>query len=638
MAPAFFGFTPLWSPRLFKRGGARHARMMSAAKPSLPLLHRPGPTIALAIVIGGLGIGITRALQRPQGPATATTQAPRRAALDDEQAAAFGAYIRARFRGLDAKRPAADWLDSPASVFIAARADGKRLARAWADDITTDAAIDAALAALQRKLSRRTQASPTTLQVDLIHDVDVINLRTERAKVSNLYRGLHGLELRYGDQRRRWAPSTLLAQNLAFGKLLDRFQDKHGLGRAALVGPGVEVRTFDADQLLIPLDDSPTWRMVRGNRVVPIEDVTRDNVIALVEAQIGWMHNNLHDDGRMTYKYWPSRGQEAKSNNMIRQWMATVCLNRIARHRGDAQALYDLSARNIRYNLDTFFSQEGDYGLITFREKVKLGAVALAALSIFEHPERERFRAELNALRKTVDALWQSDGSFHSFFKKPAHVSQSENQNFYPGEALVFWAALYDADPDPALLDRFMKSFRYYRDWHLNPIHRNPAFIPWHTQADYAIWRHTQDPELAAFIFEINDWLIDTMQQWDEDPAFPDTQGRFYSRTRPFGPPHASSTGVYLEGLIDAYRLARTLHDTSRAEKYRTAMIRAMRSLMQLTFLDDVDLYYVHDRARVRGGVRTTVYDNVIRVDNVQHGLMGMLKVLATLEPGDYRP
>ena len=49
---------------------------------------------------------------------------------------------------------------------------------------------------------------------------------------------------------------------------------------------------------------------------------------------------------------------------------------------------------------------------------------------------------------------------------------------------------------------------------------------------------------------------------------------------------------------------------------------------MQLEYTDEVDLYYIRNKDAVRGGLRTTVYDNSIRVDNVQHGLMGILRIL----------
>jgi hypothetical protein len=128
------------------------------------------------------------------------------------------------------------------------------------------------------------------------------------------------------------------------------------------------------------------------------------------------------------------------------------------------------------------------------------------------------------------------------------------------------------------------------------------------------------------------------MQQWDL-AQYPDTLGRFYDPQRPhYGPPHASSTGVYLEGLIDAFAMARELGMKDRAEAYRRTIVRGLRDAWQLTFKDDVDMFYTGHREYLRGGLRTTVYDNVVRIDNVQHNQMAILKILHTFEPGDYRP
>jgi hypothetical protein len=59
---------------------------------------------------------------------------------------------------------------------------------------------------------------------------------------------------------------------------------------------------------------------------------------------------------------------------------------------------------------------------------------------------------------------------------------------------------------------------------------------------------------------------------------------------------------------------------------------------MQLTFDDGSDLFYVSQRHRVFGGVRTTAFNNTIRVDNVQHSLMAALKILEHLPPDEFRP
>jgi hypothetical protein len=39
----------------------------------------------------------------------------------------------------------------------------------------------------------------------------------------------------------------------------------------------------------------------------------------------------------------------------------------------------------------------------------------------------------------------------------------------------------------------------------------------------------------------------------------------------------------------------------------------------------------------VLGGIRTEAYDNTIRVDNVQHGLMALLKILKRMEGDELR-
>jgi hypothetical protein len=370
--------------------------------------------------------------------------------------------------------------------------------------------------------------------------------------------------------------------------------------------------------------------MERGNTLFPIEGVTADRVRQLEDDMGRWMTANLHPDGRMTYKWWPSRGEESPSNNMIRQWMASIALVRLARYHADP-AIETRALANIRFNLASFYKEENGFGLIDWGGQVKLGAISLAALAIMEHPARDQLIDYERALRRTTFALQQPSGRFRTFYRP----NVDRNHNFYPGETQLYWALLYLREPSPELLERIMRSFRYYRTWHRD--NRNPAFIPWHTQAYVNLWFETRDQELADWVFEMNDWLL-SLQEWDR-ALYRDTRGRFYDQQRSFyGPPHASSTGVYLEGLIDAYRLARELGDADRTERYRRAIVRGLRSLIQLQFVDEIDMFYIHRKDRVRGGLRTTVYDNAIRVDNVQHGLLGIFRINRTFAAGDFAP
>ena len=512
-------------------------------------------------------------------------------------------------------------------VYVALRAGGLRVATAWAEAASPTDALAAALVDARDQLGAEERLTIDAVEVSIAGSI----LEDDGGDpvADNIDRGMLGMSVTVDDGRTLYyAPTQMIADNTSFERVLERLYEDGELARESV--PPDRVTLFDATQLLIDLEPAAVIPLERGNVLVPAESVSRATTEALSDGMSTWLVGQLDEDGRMVYEYWPSRGEESTSNNMIRQWMATRALTRIAIERGD-EALVERAETNIEYNLGISYREEGGLGLIADPDgDVKLGAVALAALAISEHPARGRFADEEAALRRTVDELWRTDGSFETFI---VPAGRNDNQNFYPGEALLLWASTLEVTNDPELLERFMRSFEYYRDWHREQ--RNPAFVPWHTMAYEKVWRVTNDPDLRDFVFEMNDWLLD-MQQWEAAPT-PDVAGRFYNPEHPeYGPPHASSDGVYLEGLIAAHRLAVADGDENRAEAYRVAIARGLRNLMQLQFADEVDMFYVSRRERVAGGLRTTVYDNRIRVDNVQHGLLAVLDVLEAWEADDY--
>lgn len=531
--------------------------------------------------------------------------------------------------------PGQSGMERPAYVaYVAARRNGARVAQAWADGDAWRMAVQRAVGEARQALQDDGRAS--TLEVVLAQDLPEWSPLGTAQLPSESERGRLVLETSGPNGTQRFAPTAMLAANRGFRRSLqaEHLRLIEAEIEGSVVDPELSVRIYPARQWLVSLDSAEATELYRGNRVVRLESIDRAYVQRLVDLQADWMFRQLGTDGRMLYKYWPSAGRQSQANNAIRQWMATIALGRLARRAGDPakQARVDL---NMDYNLArTYREMDGEGRIFDGPEKVKLGALALAAQALSERsPSGELARIEA-ALRRSMRRLWMQDGSMRTFVLP---VGRNDNQNFYPGEALLYWAGLYGREPDPQLLEQLMASFRYYRAWHLEESHRNPAFVPWHTQAWYRLWESTRDPELARFIFEMNDWLL-TIQQWDEPDLGLDMRGRFYKPGAGFGPPHASSTGVYLEGLLDAWRLAGALKDASRQEAYRRAIMRGIRSLAQLTFKDEVDMFYVSRVSRVHGGVRTTVHNNEIRVDNVQHGLMAMLGVLEHFRDEDFRP
>ncbi len=510
-------------------------------------------------------------------------------------------------------------------IYVAVRSKGRRLGEGTfpLKDGYQATTIDA-VAVLTNRAGAAAAAEVDAVEVCLPYDFRDVRMRAKRGVQGNVHRGMRGVRFSHGGQRALYCPTDMIARNSDFKQVQHEFARGLRIKVSDLIEQG-EAEIFDAHQLLLQLGDKPrVHQLLRGNVLVPESAVNRETTLALTDGMARWLLHSLQPSGRMVYMYWPSRNRESNGNNMIRQFMASTALVRLGNYRDDP-AITEAAERNYRYNLSKFYRTDGDLGMITFRNKSKLGAAALAALGIVEAP----FRAELAEYEQTLvrftDHMLRDNGRFYTFYKS----DREDNHNFYPGETLLLWAFLMEKQPDPERLDRFMKSFYHYREWHR--ANTNPAFIPWHTQAYYMVWRHTRNEELRDFVFEMNDFLAD-FQQWD-NVRYEDERGRYHDpERRNFGPPHASSTGVYLEGFIDAYKMAKEVGDEVRAERYRRAMLQGIRSLMQLQFVDDVDTYYVVKKDDVLGGIRTTVYNNTIRVDNVQHSLMGLMKLIPAFD------
>ncbi|MEM1112669.1 MAG: hypothetical protein AAGI11_12235 [Pseudomonadota bacterium] len=521
----------------------------------------------------------------------------------------------------------------PSLVYVALWADGKRVARNWYDHPDRNTALQSAINGALTSLHSVAPMDLSYVEISIGYGLRNLDAGQLGDDFSAIHRGARGLEVRHEDRIVRYAPSQMIAHNLSFERALEGIAGSLDLGGQQLIDESA-LATFEAHQVIIDLK-APTSAtgMHRGQAIVPYQAMNQATVGDLASGMAAWMYRNIGPDGRMTYMYYPASARESNGNNMIRQWMASLALVRLAKLDGRPEKVA-AATRNITYNLNQFYLEENGLGLIEYRDKVKLGAIALAALAMVEHPDNEMFRPQIDKLVEATDHLWREDGSFQTFYRPAERSGEPALYNFYPGETLLLWATLLQQQPDADRAARFDKSMQYYRDWHLS--NRKPSFIPWHTQAYYLRWQITGDTRYRDWIFDMNDWLLD--MQRNSFQVYEDTRGRFYNPLRPeFGPPHASSTGVYLEGLIDAYSLAVEHGDTARARRYRQSINGGLRSLRQLQFNEGPEAWFVKDPERVFGGIRTTVFNNVIRVDNVQHGLLGVLKIQDHFSPEDYR-
>lgn len=542
-----------------------------------------------------------------------------------------GSLARRVVAALDEARGGRPRLAGPGPLYLGMRKAGVLRYAGWYDG---GAIEDAVVAACEEAVRTTRREGVDALELCLTYAYERVPEARISRWFSDIHRGIYGIEIGIGGRIFRFAPTTMIACNLSFEKAFEKALAALHISATVFFRTGGELWRFRARQFLVTLTNGTVAiPLHRGARLVPRDAMSKPMLREMIDDLGTWLLGNLAPSGRMTYKYWPSRGEESSADNPIRQFMATICLGRLARHTGSG-TMMEAARGNLTYNLERFFRRRDSVGTIEHDGTAKLGSAALAALAIHELDARDVHEETYGLLCDGVAALWQADGEFRTFHH-PHH--RNDNRNFYPGEALLFWATRLGAERDEALLAKCRKSFAYYRDWHR--AHRNPAFIPWHSQACARLFDLTGERIFAAFVFEMNDWLL-AMQQ-GEEVRYEDLRGRFYDPHHPtYGPPHASSTAVYLEGLAEALRLAVGLGEEDRARVYRRTIWRGLRNLRQLQFVDEADMFYISQRHRVRGGVRTESYDNTIRVDNVQHALMALLTLMtvptfaATAEPG----
>ena len=436
--------------------------------------------------------------------------------------------------------------------------------------------------------------------------------------------GLLGAEVTFGGQTARFAPLRTITTNRRVEKTLEDYRKRREYDALAFVA-GAEMRCFTARQILLGRGaDAAPVELVRGaTPVAPQPAPGEHRARALADGIETWVRRNAETDGRLPYKYWPSREAESDADNAIRRFLAAWGLARLAAARGGAAAT-KRARKVLRWNLARYLRPlDGGRAAIVERDTAKLGASALAGLAILEHERLAReFAEELRMLAATVASLRKDDHNYHTFLF-PAE-RDGENWNFYSGEALLFESelarrgacAVTDVAECAETLDR-CRTLHFARP--------NPAFIPWHTQACWSLYAQTALPAIARYAFEMNDRLL-SLQQWEG--VAPDLKGRFYAPERPdLGPPHAASTGVYVEGLVDAHAMARWCADAERAARYEQAIARGLRSLRQLQFRGPADTWYLRSPERALGALRTEAYDNTIRIDNMGHALLAAVKM-----------
>ncbi|MHC4609331.1 MAG: AMMECR1 domain-containing protein [Planctomycetota bacterium] len=439
--------------------------------------------------------------------------------------------------------------------------------------------------------------------------------------------GIHGVLLQHGQARRQFSPSEIITKNITVHEAILRLAQQ--LVEATEQLADVTVSRFRTTHWHETRPGGDTVELRRGLLVLDPEAVTDESLAEAIDRLAAYMIYRQLPNGLFSYQYEPSVDSYTEDDNLVRQAGVAWAL---AHHasvygRSASAAAADLAIQRLARRVVDLPGDQGtaDTGSPAFVAGLeghhKLGITALSAMAMFDHPEAAKYREVRGRLVDGVHAAQTSSGMFITAFPP---VRKLSSQYYFPGEALMAIARDYEEQPTQRAINAFSSAFDYYR--RLFREDPTPPFAAWHIQAFSRMAAPTKRRDYAEFVFEMTDWLLD--RQYDQTNCpWPE----LYGGVEAYRPSRVGvATASYLEGFSDALRLASSVGDGPRVERYERAVRLAARFVMQLQFRP-AEAYYVRSLPDTIGGIRTSPSNNVLRIDHCQHALLALMKTRQVL-------
>lgn len=449
----------------------------------------------------------------------------------------------------------------------------------------------------------------TCIVVSLLYHKEKLGQNDPEFLKNNLELGIHSISIHTGGGKAFFVSSVPVTYNLTLEKTLGYLCKKVNSQKECFLNPDTQIYRYDTEVFKADAQGNIT-ALYRCNILLDAKEITQKKIFESLSLLKDWFLNNVNPDtGLLQYTYLPSADAYSKNNNHARQLATLWALTELKMFL-NTDSLDGIIKRTFDYYL-SHLRRVGGYSYVAVDPDPSIALNGFLIMSVLntESPDKEMILKRLGA--GILDSQLP-DGSFRTNFVS----KEIKGVDYYPGEAMLSLMKLYMATRNPEYLDCVKKAFYYYSDyWRKN---KNTAFIPWHTQADYLLYQETKDAKIAEFIFEMNDWLIDNYQIFD--CPYIDKIGAF-----PKKKPSACSTAVYLEGMNNAYSLAKERGDEFHAEKYARSITLGARFVLQNQFNQD-NTFYLKNPKRAIGGIRMMLVDNRQRVDFIQHTVMAFLK------------
>jgi hypothetical protein len=340
---------------------------------------------------------------------------------------------------------------------------------------------------------------------------------------------------------------------------------------------------------------------------------TRELVLRRLELVYRWYEGMVEPaTSRFEYLYVPETDAFIRERSPIRD-IATVW---------DAAVLGEFLGRNtlrpaveasLRHYASVLVRHDGCRILDSdcLHEPASIAHSAFMLLVLLHEPGRRR-RKTIAALAEGILRQQRPDGSYKVYFDDYADAGEE----LYAGEAMLALAECHRQVRDARYLASVARAFVFYDTQYfrrgLVADDTLAFFANWQSQACRPLFEDSPDatvkPAVAAYLRRMHDRIIER---------------GFYAHLRAHPERRASvEVACALEGLIDAYAIARAENDAEAADRYRCCICEGLAYLLDSQCTQS-------NRAREIGGFGMSAGERMQRIDVTGHAASAFMKVVA---------
>jgi AMMECR1 domain-containing protein len=530
-----------------------------------------------------------------------------------------------------------------ATLFITtfSRGDGSRPALG-----TGDSLIAALKSALDSYLSPESQGKPSgqsterseldRIQIDILDgDLAPLDKPDHSPRSGGIATGLisvgeEGVVVEDGARAHYLLPSEIIynaiagaaAERQRADDFLDRAMARLGLARGAWRSSQIKLSRFRTLSFVEDASHSRAMKVAGG--FVPVEEVEPKRLLAAARAGGDYLVRVQKPDGSFHYYYDAVEDRfDSRAYNIVRHAGTAFSLFDLYRATRDTRYL-DAARRAVNYLKTRFRPAHADDAVYVLDNdgKAKLGANGLALLALTRQMELDPKSADRGSAVKLANLILlmqRKDGSFESYYRIRGDEPRGSASLYYPGEAIFGLVQLFRLNHDRRLFD----SARHGAEYLIESERRMASLPPdaWSMQALEALFEVDRAPQYARHAIALAEAMIAAQYTEQETPVY---AGGF----RP-GLPRATPAASRAEGLVAAYRLARSTKDP-RASEIAAALKSSARFQLSQQF-DRNNSFFLPGPGRAEGGFRQGVTAMRIRIDFVQHNICSLLGVADAL-------